>query len=316
MTIAITCSCSAWLEVDPRFAGQTITCPDCQKKLEVPKPASSFQRTSGYALLSIVLALVGAFTVVGTLLAVVFGILAIIAIRRDPKRLAGVNFAITGIALGILLTGVSLFGFISTEFFGLEGLIRQPPWIGKLFYPEEMEVQRKDAGYKIKRPSEQWGVFIQKYFSSKSQYSHDLLLVNPAKAAYLICLVEDVDVDLSFDRCQERALQVFRQLEITQSQLQLNPHLNTELKTGNKRLWNKEENGQKTRFMETTVNKTYHGQTKTFLLRVIKKDEQLRLGTAKIYIVAAGTWASHFPPAKELKKSEFYQAVDSFQIVD
>lgn len=316
MTIAITCSCSARLEVDPRFAGQTITCPDCQKKLEVPKPAVSSQRTSGYALLSIVFALVGAFTVVGTMLAIIFGVLAIVAIRRDPKRLAGRNFAIAGIALGILLTGVSLVGYLSTEFFGLEGLVRQPPWIGKLSYPDELDIQRKDAGYSLKRPSEQWGVFIQKYFSGKSQYSHDLLLVNPAKSAYVICLVEDVDVDWSFDRCQEKALQVFRQLELTHSQLQLNPHLNAELKTGNKRLWNKEENGQKTRFMETTVNKTYHGQTKTFLLRVIKKDEQLKLGSAKVYIVAAGTWAGRFPPAKELKKSELYQAVDSFQLVD
>src|SRR5262245_53854785 len=101
-----------------------------------------------------------------------------------------------------------------------------------------------------------------------------LLLVDPQQSSYLICLAEDADIDWTFDRCQEKALQVFRQLEVTGSTIRKNTTLQVGLELGKtKRLWNKEENGQKTRFMETTVQKTYHGQSKTYLLRVVKKDE-------------------------------------------
>src|SRR5260370_4798880 len=109
MTLAINCTCGAHLEVDDRFAGQTIQCPDCHKGLQAPSLTSPLQRTSGLALASLILALVGAFTVVGTIVAVVLGGLALRQIARQPDKLSGRRFALAGMGAGALLTAVSLF---------------------------------------------------------------------------------------------------------------------------------------------------------------------------------------------------------------
>src|SRR5207302_8262451 len=103
MTLSLTCTCGARLEIDDKFAGQPINCPDCQRALQAPaaKEATG-RRTSGLALASILLALIGAFTVVGTLAAVVLGVLALLQIAGKPDRLAGKGYALAGILLGVL----------------------------------------------------------------------------------------------------------------------------------------------------------------------------------------------------------------------
>src|SRR5262245_54720515 len=114
MTLAINCTCGAHLELDDRFAGQTIQCPDCQKVLQAPPLTSPLMRTSGLALASLILALVGAFTVIGTLAAVVVGVLALRQIAKRPEQLRGRRFALAGIGAGAFLTAVSLFAYIKT----------------------------------------------------------------------------------------------------------------------------------------------------------------------------------------------------------
>ena len=71
------------LEIDEKFLGKDIPCPDCARPLPTKAPPTpppldlpDQHRTSGLAILSLALALVGAFTLVGTLAAVVFGWLA------------------------------------------------------------------------------------------------------------------------------------------------------------------------------------------------------------------------------------------------
>src|SRR2546430_889492 len=123
MAPSLSCSCGAGFEVEDTFAGQTIPCPDCAAALEVPplrppppappppppaggggwrrppRPPPQL-RTSGFALASVVLALVGAFTVVGTALAAVLGVVALISIARRRDRLSGAGYAVLGIVLG------------------------------------------------------------------------------------------------------------------------------------------------------------------------------------------------------------------------
>ena len=107
MTISLTCACGVRLEIDESFAGQTINCPDCQRAIVAPKPEPEGLRTSGFALGSLTLGLVGAFTVIGTLLAVVLGLLGLQSIRRAPERVTGRGFALAGIGLGV---GLLVFG--------------------------------------------------------------------------------------------------------------------------------------------------------------------------------------------------------------
>src|SRR4051794_22513638 len=110
MTISLTCACGVRLEIDDTFAGKTINCPDCQRSITAPRPEPEGLRTSGLALGSLTLALVGAFTVLGTLLAVVLGFLGLQGIRRAPERVTGRGFALAGIGLGIAFTAVTILG--------------------------------------------------------------------------------------------------------------------------------------------------------------------------------------------------------------
>lgn len=318
MTIALTCSCSARLEVDERFAGQSITCPDCQRSLPVPASAGPVQRTSWLAIASVILALVGAFTVFGTLLAAVLGVVALLGIRAQPQRLAGTRLAVAGIALGLVLTALSVFAFTAAELFGVDSVLRESQWVGKLDYPDDLEVKRTNGGYKIKRPSAQWGVFNTHADGGGSQrsYGRDLLLIHPSRSEYILCLTEDVPKGTPFDQCQEKGIQVFRQLEITKFSMRRNPSLQVDLERGNKKLWNIEERGRVTRFMEMTVSKTYHGQTKSYLLRVIKKDDEEQFGQSKLYIIAAGAPAARFSSMTKEEKKVLSEALDSFQILE
>src|SRR5262249_37480062 len=108
MPLSLTCSCGVFLEVDDKFAGQKINCPDCQAALQVPALQRSATHTSGLAIASLMLALVGAFTVVGTVAAVGLGALALRQIRKRPEEIAGRNMAQAGIILGSVLTLLSL----------------------------------------------------------------------------------------------------------------------------------------------------------------------------------------------------------------
>src|SRR5438477_8196278 len=87
MTLSLTCACGARLEIDAKFVGQTIHCPDCNRQLETGSPAAKPAHTSGYALASLVLALAGAFTLAGTVAAIVCGALGLKQIRQAPTQI-------------------------------------------------------------------------------------------------------------------------------------------------------------------------------------------------------------------------------------
>ena len=125
MTLSLKCTCGVRLDIPENFAGQQITCPDCQHPVAVPRNDPALIKTSGLALTSLMLALVGAFTVVGTALAVVFGVLALIHLRHRPDAITGKRYAIAGIVLGVVLTATTLAAYSSVEQFGLPHLMGQ-----------------------------------------------------------------------------------------------------------------------------------------------------------------------------------------------
>src|SRR5689334_10210143 len=104
MALSLSCSCGAAFEVEDTFAGQGVSCPDCGAALVVPPLRPPQLRTSGYALASVVLALVGAFTLVGTAVAVALGAAGLVSIARHRDRLSGAGYAVLGIVLGAALT--------------------------------------------------------------------------------------------------------------------------------------------------------------------------------------------------------------------
>ncbi len=121
----LTCACGARFEVDDTLAGQEVLCPECQQPIKAPALDRPPQVTSGWALASVVLALVGAFTVLGTVLAAVLGFYALLHIARNRQRVSGAGLAVFGICLGVLFTGLTVFALTTSDLFGLESLVRR-----------------------------------------------------------------------------------------------------------------------------------------------------------------------------------------------
>jgi uncharacterized paraquat-inducible protein A len=113
MPLSLSCSCGARFEVEETFAGREVACPECQQPLKAPFPHRVPRRTSGLALASMILAVAGAFTLIGTVLAIACGAAALIHISRHRETLAGAGYAIFGIVWGVVFTGLTLFAYSS-----------------------------------------------------------------------------------------------------------------------------------------------------------------------------------------------------------
>jgi hypothetical protein len=123
MSLSVSCSCGARFEVEESYAGETINCPDCDNPLVVPELERVPLRTSGFAVASLILGLVGAFTIVCTLAAIALGTVGLVNIARNPDRVTGKGYAVLGIVVGVLFTGLSVFAYSRGELYGLEKLI-------------------------------------------------------------------------------------------------------------------------------------------------------------------------------------------------
>jgi hypothetical protein len=158
MPLSLICACGARIELEDALAGQEVACPECQQPLKAPAGDAQSQplRTSGFALASLVLAITGAFTIVGTLAAIVLGLIAVVLIFRHRERLAGLGYAIAGIAIGMVFTPLTIFAFTTTELFGIASSLRERNMAPFVDRTGPLEVVNR--GWAITRPNEQWGV--------------------------------------------------------------------------------------------------------------------------------------------------------------
>ena len=198
MPISVTCSCGARLEIDEKFLGKEIPCPDCQRPLPTKPPATpppldlpDHRRVSGLAVLSLALALVGAFTIIGTLAAIVVGILAMQAIIRQPNKLEGIGFARAGIITGAIGTLITVAALLSPTLLGLDAFLREVLMVGRIQYPATTTFQTENNfgrdNIEIKRLSELWGRYISPATQSDKVSSDDLILINTRDDAYIAC---------------------------------------------------------------------------------------------------------------------------------
>jgi hypothetical protein len=305
MTISLTCACGVHLEIDDAFAGKTVNCPDCQRPLTPPKPEPTGLQTSGFALASLILALVGAFTLLGTALAVVFGVLALRDIARRPEQVSGRRYALAGISLGAFLTLVTAFVLTSTDLFGLSSLPARLHWAGKLEYGGPEEVVRRTEDYAIKRPSPKWGV--KKSEREEAQHVFDdLVMVNIEEDAYLLCYALTVERESSLEKCREEVLSDFRtndRGEMFGGTARPSPRASVSV-ISTKNL--KEEVVGTAEGVQMLVEKSMAGQRRRFLIRVIKAPEE---GTA--FVLIGGARWNHFARVEP----EILKAMDSFRRV-
>jgi hypothetical protein len=305
MTIPLTCACGARLEIDETFAGKTVNCPDCQKPLNIPKPEKPGLQTSGFALASIVLAVAGAFTLVGTLLAVLFGALALRDLARRPEEVTGRRYAVAGIALGVVFTALTTIALTPAGLFGLNHLMARAQWAGKLDYSGPEEIVRTLERYAITRPSPKWGVRrSEREGEEKVEDQHildDLVLVNLDEDAYLVCRAEpSLGPEMDVDKCREDTVKKFADTDWAalfggKTSTGRKGHIEEGVPKRLKDIGTAE-------ITEVRVDKTMAGQTRRFLIRVIKDG-----GTA--FVLMGGSSRSNF----DRVEPEIRKAMDSFR---
>jgi hypothetical protein len=213
MVISLTCSCGARLEIDEKFAGQVIPCPDCQRPLNTAPAEAAPERTiSGLALASLIVALVGAFTVVGSLAAVALGLLAVRQIAREPDRLGGLRLARAGMALGGFFTFVTVACLAFDWGFGVDAILREFRRAAEVDYNAEangfyrLATGSKDDPVGIQRPSRSWGKL-----KSGPNTKDALTLLNLWEDAHLVCLEVKED---GVQAAREKAAELFRQSDL------------------------------------------------------------------------------------------------------
>jgi hypothetical protein len=222
MPISVTCQCGARLEIDEKFLGKEIPCPDCQRPLPTKAPAApppldlpDYRRTSGLAVVSLTLALVGAFTLVGTLAAIAVGILALKEIAGKSNKLDGINLARAGIVLGAAFTFITLAAMISPTVFGLDVFLREMALASRLKYSASALIENEITNGKIKirrpAPVESWA----EYLGSGQETASDLLiLVNVREDAYISCQSSDRDFLADPEALEKAALERFHKSEL------------------------------------------------------------------------------------------------------
>jgi hypothetical protein len=214
MALSLTCDCGARFEVEDTLAGQEVSCPECGQPLKAPALQASPVQTSALAIASAVLALAGAFTVVGTLAAVVLGALALVSIARHRDRLAGAGLAVFGIVAGCVLTPLMVLALTTSELFGLGGWLREKTMADQIDTSGPLEIVEAAQGFAITRPSEKWGQAtghaLDDPVLAGLQKDRDLLLVQPARNAFVDVRVVRNSKGLTVDSCQP---EVLRELE-------------------------------------------------------------------------------------------------------
>jgi hypothetical protein len=217
MPISVTCECGSRLEIDEKFLGKEIPCPDCQRPLPTtapPKPPPldlpDNRRTSGLAILSLAIGLVGSCTFVGSLAAIGIGIWAMKVIGRS-KKLDGLNLARAGVVVG----GIGIFATLVMLItpLGLDGILRVLAFLDRTTSITGQLIETRSGDMVIKRPGAgQWAIGNQ---SPNFQGVDDLIVIDVAADAYMAIQhipVEDLNPD--DDAIQTKVLEKLQKSEL------------------------------------------------------------------------------------------------------
>jgi len=303
MPLSITCSCGARLEIDDRFAGQVIPCPDCQAPLSLPAPApTQHPRVSGLAVASLMVALVTGFTLVGGLAAILLGYVARRRIERQPGQYSGQGFARAGMVIGAVGTVLACAALMSPEVFHLDALLREFRWAKRLDYTHSVlnpPVLNKPSGenqISLTMPSRRWGELVHAG-DSGDRVDHVILfdVWNDAQLACQSVFLDDVEDRKDWDAARRKGLERFLQSQLVSVLERRGATLPKELTPHDiKQL---DENSQ-----EMLVDLRL-GVDRTFLVRMTKKGPRL--------FVLVGGARKH---RGSRLHDEFRKAFDSFQV--
>lgn len=298
MSISLTCTCGAFLEVDDRFAGQMIQCPDCGRPLQAAPGEKRPLRTSGWAIVSLLASVAGALTLVGPLLGIAAGGLALRCIRKHPDRLAGRSYALAGIVLGFVFSIVSGLALLAPHLLGLDFLLRSADWAGKLDYSGPLEV-KTDRGFFITRPTASWGLYRGQPEADPEKlqailHSDQVILVNVVEDAHAIAyLMVKTQLGEEQDSDRKTALDSFARSELLRL---LGRRRRGAAAVPVEVVSSKMTADDGREVQELVVDVQPGKQPRSFMMRVIR-------GGDDIFVIAAGTGKSRFADLeKQLRK--------------
>src|SRR5262249_45582302 len=164
---------------------------------------------------SLILALVGAFTLVGTLAAILCGLIAVVTILRNRERLAGLGYAVAGILLGFVFTALTAFALFGPELFAAGAWMRERNMAAVVDHSGPLEVGAK--GWTITRPNEQWGVArggqvndpIADIFLTKAP--PELVLVQVRRHGFVDVRQDSTDKNMSTKEYESQLLGEYRE---------------------------------------------------------------------------------------------------------
>ncbi len=300
MAVALKCSCGADFEVEDTFAGQSVGCPDCNVTLRVPLVRPTPTRTSHLAIASMVIALLGAFTLVGTVLATALGVAGLVSIARNRNTLSGASYAVAGIVMGILFTLVTGFAFSSGQLF--DGM-RDLTVSSRIDRSGPLEVIREKEGFALRRPSRDWGVASDELMKDVSPDGL-ILLVEPRKAAY---------VEVTNHDAGGQSLEKFRDLFLDgfKDNAPVGPRKNLDDlgRPQNFKLVDSQRRpalADGSEVLEVQFTVKMMGQNLAYLVRLVKP----KRGTT-VYAVTAWTYRGRMSRVEE----ELRKALDSFRVL-
>jgi hypothetical protein len=299
MSLPLSCACGARFEVAETFAGQSIACPECQQALDVPASGKERLRTSGYAVTSAVLALVGMFTVVLTVLAVILGLIGLVSISRNRARASGSAYAVFGIVVGVVFTGLTLFALGKEELFDQ---FREKLRASEADYSGPMEIIRAHEGFAITRPSPRWGV-ARNSFTEDADGNKGLILVNAGKDAYVQVLTEFVGARKSLDQCMEDFVDSLRGQPDAAAKKGKVVLARSGMHIDERRRLPALGSAQ---VLEVRVEMRLGGSPLSYLIRAYKED-----GHGNAFIVSSWTHRRHFARVEPALR----QALDSFRLL-
>jgi hypothetical protein len=186
MSLTLTCECGARFEVDEVWAAKEVPCPDCGAKIRAPAAEAEqtpIERPSWLALMAVTLVVVGAFTLVGTVVGVALALIALI--RRQPGA---------GIAWLALLGGL-LLSVLTWAMFAYPGQLPLGAWVRYQLLTAQVDtrgpeqIRSADNAVSLTRPKKNWGRARTNRLADPAvgdlQLDGDVLLVRLSDRAYV-----------------------------------------------------------------------------------------------------------------------------------
>lgn len=217
MPLHLLCTCGARFTLDDGYSGREVLCPECQAPLQAPETDTPIPRRSKLALFSLILSLVGAFTVVGTSIAALLGLIAALRIVRQRATLAGLPYALAGMVLGVGLTLLTLWVITGDSLRNLASLYREALLADQLDLPKDLEIRRADRGFVLQRPDATWGIARRGRLDDefvdalRFQRSAEVLLVQPGRSLFVDVRRDSIDRKVGMLAIQSGYLDRMRQ---------------------------------------------------------------------------------------------------------